>query len=289
MHHTYPLAADVPALATGYRYWFGQPLPAPNLPIPRAHGPSAMLISTAEDMGHYLIAQMNGGRYRDVQVLSAQGIAELHRPVVPVGDGHAYAMGWMVAPDGSTFHNGETPGFTSGIRIEDGWGVFVVRNIAANQREQRLDEIAPGILQLVRGQAPVQNTLNPAFRRTMVELAVLLVLQLAGLLWSLLRFRRWVRHPEGAPPKVVRMLLAVLPLLAIDLALITLLWYMGPISNHRRFSVQALSAPDQMLLLGANILLAWLGAVLQAIKVIWLWRRRSVPVHLYAPNLSFDR
>lgn len=289
MRHSYTLAAEATDLATGYRHWFGQSFPAPTLPVPREHVPSAMLISTAEDMGHYLIAQMNGGKYGDVQVLSAQGIAELHHPVAPAWEGATYAMGWAVGADGSLSHNGETPGFTSGIRIEGDWGVFVVRNIAANQREQRLDEIAPGILQLVQGQTPVRNTLNPAFRRTMVELTVLFVLQLAGLLWALRRFLRWVRHPESAPHKVTRILAAVLPGLVISLALAVLLWYMGPISGHRSFSVQALGAPDQMLLLGSNIVLALIGAILQVIKGIWLWRNRSFPVTSNYTMLKIER
>jgi CubicO group peptidase (beta-lactamase class C family) len=268
MHHSYALAARAPDMATGYRYWLGRALPAPNLPVPRAHGPSAMLVSTAEDMGHYLIAQMNAGKYGDVQVLSAQGMAELHHPVAPIGDGNSYAMGWVIEPDGSWFHNGETASFSSGIRIEGNWGAFVVRNIAANQREQRLDEIAPGLLQLVRGQTPAQKPLDPSFRRTMVELAVLLVMQVVGIAWSLRRLLHWARRPESAPKGAVRILLAALPLLVVDLALAALLWYMGPISAHRTFSVQALSAPDQMLLLGANVTLALFGALLQVIGAI---------------------
>jgi CubicO group peptidase (beta-lactamase class C family) len=273
MRHSYTLAAEAVDLASGHRYWFGWPFPAPNLPTPRAHGPSAMLVSTAEDMGHYLIAHMNGGKYGDVQILSAQGIAELHRPVAPIGDGNIYAMGWAVGPDGTLSHNGETPGFTSGIRIEGEWGVFVTRNIAANQREQRLDEIAPGILQIVRDQTSVRNTLDPSFRRKMVALAVLLVLQTGGVVWSLRRLRRWMRRPESVPHRTGRILWAVLPSLVVSLALAALLWYMGPVSAHRTFSVQALSAPDQMLLLGTNVVMAIGAAALQVSSGIWLWRR----------------
>jgi CubicO group peptidase (beta-lactamase class C family) len=268
MHHSYALAAQARDMAGGYRYWFGWPLPAPNLPVPRAHGPSAMLVSTAEDMGHYLIAQINGGRYGDVQVLSARGMAELHCPAAAIGDGNSYAMGWVIEPDGSWFHNGETASFTSGIRVEGQWGAFVVRNIAANQREQRLDEIAPGLLRLVRDETPERSTLDPSFRRTMVELGVLLVMQAVGVAWSLRRLLRWGQQPESAPKGTGRILMAVLPLLLIDLALAALLWYMGPVSAHRTFSVQALSAPDQMLLLGANVALALIGALLQIIGVI---------------------
>ena len=50
-------------MATGYRWWFGFPVPA-TLPFSRAKLPAGFIISSAEDMAHFLIAQMNGGRYR---------------------------------------------------------------------------------------------------------------------------------------------------------------------------------------------------------------------------------
>ena len=54
----------------------GVRLPGPaTLPYIRAELPAGFLICSAEDMGHYLIAQMNGGQYHDHSVLSPQGIA----------------------------------------------------------------------------------------------------------------------------------------------------------------------------------------------------------------------
>jgi CubicO group peptidase (beta-lactamase class C family) len=275
MRHSYAVAAEAPDLATGYRYWFGRPFPAAHLPVPRALAPAATLVSTAEDMGHYLIAQMNGGRYGGVQVLSAQGMAELHRPGIAIDGSSSYAMGWVVGPDGAVSHNGETPSFTSGLRIAGDWGVFAVRNIAANQREQRLEEIAPGVLSVVRGEMPVQNTLNPAFRRTMVELGGLLALLLGGVGWSVRRLVRWVRRPERAPQRIVPVLLRVVLPLLVNLALAALLWYMGPISGHRSFAVLAQGAPDQLLLLGTDVGLALVGAALQVGSALWLWNHRG--------------
>jgi CubicO group peptidase (beta-lactamase class C family) len=124
---------------------------APNLPIPRAQRPSAFIASNAEDMSHYLLAMMNFGRYGDLQILSAAGMVEMQTPAAPMRNGYSYAMGWVVDPDGSLSHTGETSSFTSGIRIRGAWGVFVVRNIAVDQREQRLDEIVPGILNILNG------------------------------------------------------------------------------------------------------------------------------------------
>lgn len=279
MRNSYALAAQAQNLAAGYRYWFGLPLPAPDLPIPRAHAPSAMLISTAEDMGNYLIAQMNGGKYAGAQVLSEQGTMELHSPAAAMGGGNAYAMGWVVEPDGSLGHNGETPGATSGLRIEGQWGVFVVRNISANQRQQRLDEIAPGVLALLQGRNPAKNVSDPSFRRKMVALAVLFILQAVGSLWSIFGLARRTGSLKHAPLTIFRLLWSfILPLL-ISLGLAALLWYMGPVSSHRTFSVQMLSAPDQMLLLGANIVLAILNASLVLLRWLLLHTNINRPVH----------
>ena len=69
-----PAASDI---ATGYRPWFFWPV-AFDAPYPRSTTPSGLLISSAEDMAHYLTAQLNGGTYGNKQLLSPQGIA--HTP-----------------------------------------------------------------------------------------------------------------------------------------------------------------------------------------------------------------
>ena len=81
MSHSYTskAAAKLDGLAVGHQSWFGIPIAAPDLPVPGGSLPSGQLISSAEDMAHYLIAHLNGGRYKDVQILSPEGIAELHR------------------------------------------------------------------------------------------------------------------------------------------------------------------------------------------------------------------
>ena len=65
MRHSFTSKAEAQAgrLAMGHRHWFGFPVPAPDLPVPRGSLPSGQLISCAEDMAHYLIAHLNGGHY----------------------------------------------------------------------------------------------------------------------------------------------------------------------------------------------------------------------------------
>jgi CubicO group peptidase (beta-lactamase class C family) len=120
MSHSYTsqAMAKQSGLAVGYRYWFAAPFAIPNLPMPRGSLPSGQLISSAEDMAHYLVAHLNGGRYGDAQVLSPAGIDELHRPAVQANimgvSLRQYAMGWFDDENGQTkilWHTGEVPGF----------------------------------------------------------------------------------------------------------------------------------------------------------------------------------
>ena len=87
-------------LALGHRYWFAYPVAAPDLPLPRGSLPAGYLLSSTEDMSHYLIAQLNDGRYGGVQILSPAGISEMHRPAAEFTMMGAslgqYGMGWFI-------------------------------------------------------------------------------------------------------------------------------------------------------------------------------------------------
>jgi CubicO group peptidase (beta-lactamase class C family) len=78
MSHSYTSAEQAREhdRAMGHRYWFGWPF-AYEMPYNRAQLPSGFINAGARDMTHYLIAQLDGGRYKDAQVLSSRGIAEI--------------------------------------------------------------------------------------------------------------------------------------------------------------------------------------------------------------------
>ncbi len=57
--YTSEAAAQPQGLATGHNYWFGRPRAA-DLPYNRSLLPAGYLISSAEDMTHYVISQRNG-------------------------------------------------------------------------------------------------------------------------------------------------------------------------------------------------------------------------------------
>lgn len=119
--------------------------------------PAGFIVSTAQDMTHWLIAQLNQGRYGSHSVLSPAGIAELHRPGVsmgsPPGPATGYGMGWVVGTNLGApmiWHNGDDLYFHSDVRMapQQHLGVVVLMNASAVNSPYALARasIAPTVL-----------------------------------------------------------------------------------------------------------------------------------------------
>lgn len=220
MENSYPskAAAEKHGLALGYRYWFGLPIPAYDMPYPRGCVPSGYLISTAEDLAHALIAHMNAGKYNGKLILSPQGIATLHQPVL--GN---YAMGWAFY-DGLLSHNGAIPEFGSQMLIDPQrrLGVVVLFNVNNLMASGQLYALVFNVYRLAIGQAPSSPPANTAFIFTLLGVAVLVVLEIVWIAFSMRRLHAW----KSTPTQLTRKRLAwffVLPLL-IEFAVILTLW-----------------------------------------------------------------
>jgi len=126
--------AQQDGLAVGYQKWFGIPVASPDLPFSRGTLPAGQLTMSIEDLGHYLIAQLNDGSYQGVSVLASAGIAELHHPDIQMsGATDFYAMGWEVQQyqDVQVIgHNGAVSGYTTGMFLvpEKNLAVALVMN-----------------------------------------------------------------------------------------------------------------------------------------------------------------
>lgn len=191
-------------LATGYRSWFGFPVPYQQW---YAHAllPSGDLISTAEEMTHYLIAQLNEGCYNDTAILSPQGIATLQQPAVREGESEKfYGMGWEVRPMNDLTvvrHDGTSANYYADVVLDPtkGWGVVVLLNLNSfNLYGGRLHALTGGVLSLLHGQTP--PTL-PAMHHPLLYPIMLVIWAITGLLllwmgWMVLTWRRW-RQPAA--------------------------------------------------------------------------------------------
>ncbi len=190
-------AADGHGLATGYHYVFGRPRAA-DLPYNRGLIPAGYLISNAEDMAHYLIAQLNGGSYGSASLLSPEGIEELHRPAVPTPKaGTSYGMGWFVGPlNGipAIHHQGETFNTHANAVLvpESRTGVIVLMN-AQNSLDlftaDRMGTISEGVTSLLEGRDPSPPPSSLASFLVYALLFGLLGVQARGIFRSIVALR----------------------------------------------------------------------------------------------------
>jgi CubicO group peptidase (beta-lactamase class C family) len=211
MSHSYTsqAAAKQDGLAVGHRHWFAKPFAVPDLPMPRGSLPSGQLISSSEDMAHYLIAHLNGGHYGGVQILSPAGIDELHRGAVeanemgvPMGQ---YGMGWFVEEIGQTkiiWHSGTVPDFFSHMAIlpDHKKGLVLLVNANHVMTNVALMEVGTGVATLLAGEQPAPSPFGviPWAQR---GLLLIPLLQIVGVVATLRRLRRWRRDPERRPSR----------------------------------------------------------------------------------------
>ena len=153
---------------------------------------------------HYLLAQNNGGSYKQASVLAPSNVVLLHKPAALMTQDPAtfYAMGWMVGSlNGSpaVFHDGDTANFHSDMALlpQGRWGIMVLINVngaVPNLAGGAYDSILAGIVSILNGQQP-PSTLNLGDLSLLIDAVIVVVV--AGALWSCSRLLwRW-----RVPPK----------------------------------------------------------------------------------------
>ena len=223
-------------------------------------------------MTHYLIAQLNNGRYRSASVLSPTGVDELHRPAVPTPKaGTSYGMGWFVGPINgipAIHHQGETFNFHANAVLvpSSRTGVIVLIN-AENSVDLfltgRMGSISEGVTSLLEGRDPAPP---PSIRTTFVLWALLfgvLALQLRGFVRWIAALRRG-HLPAGRPRPRLRIGLW----LAISLGWAALVLVLVPKQLGLSLFVAAQGLPDLMyvLLLSGLVALCW-----GILRTIWAY------------------
>lgn len=197
-------------LAVGYQKWFGLPVASPHLPFSRGSLPAGQLILSVEDFGHYLIAQLNDGKYAGVSVLSPAGIAALHYPAAPMpGTSDFYAMGWKVHHFQDVevvSHNGEVPGYTTDMFLvpEKKLAVGMIMNTYSPMLGIRVSRVPSNVLRLLLGQETVPGF---EFLQMRIVYALVMVTPLLHLIAVLSTARR-IRHWRGSTQHPTRVQIA---------------------------------------------------------------------------------
>jgi len=194
---TDPEAARAAGLARGHLQAFGVPVPREQ-PF-RQHGlPAGYLMSTANDMAHYLIAMNGGGSYGDRQVLSRFAMIELH---APSGPGGFYANGWFVGDHRGhrlVQHGGTNEAFKAEAMLLPDDDLALV--LLANQSTLPMAlfayaDLSAGLLDLLVGETPAPP---PFTMRTLgAVLGVAFLVQLAFIARDAARLPRWRARARG--------------------------------------------------------------------------------------------
>ena len=283
--------------AQGYRWLFGVPAP---FDLYEAYAvPAGFLSSSAEDMTHYLVAQMNGGRFGSATVLSPTGIATMHAPGVAITEGSdtgsSYGMGWnngTLAGIPAIWHDGAEPNVSTRLLIEPQthWGAVLLENannfIPVDGANSALTSLEAGVTRLLAGQAP-QASLSLTTLYLIID-GVLVVLS-ALAISPLLRLRRWSRRFEQRQqrrPQFLRLGLRLTWDVALPLTLLLLLLFFVNNFNGATFYDVWLSYPDLdswLLVISALLLLT---AVIRAMLAIRVLRRTAAQTSAVTPSPS---
>jgi CubicO group peptidase (beta-lactamase class C family) len=265
-------------LATGHNYVFGRPN-ASHAAYNRGILPAGYLISSAEDMAHYVIALLNDGAYGEASVLSPEGIAELQKPAVPTPEADiSYGMGWFVGPVNgipAVFHQGETFTFHSNVVLmpESGQGVVVLMN-AENSLDLflrgRMGSVAEGVASLLADKEPEPPPSSVSIFVAFAALFGALALQISGMIRSASALRRR-RVPTGRFGRKSRIGLALFTNLGWAVLVLVLI----PKQLGLPLTTLAGGLPDLAYLLLASGVVALVWAVARTVWAIVVLRKGS--------------
>lgn len=274
--------AQKAGLAQGYQWFFGLPIPT-HYPYNPSQLPSGYLISSAEDMSHFLISQLNGGSYAGANILSAENVHVMQTPGTQRGKDGGYGFGWVIASFGnvpSVRHDGVNANYHSLLWMQpeaQRGAVLLMNSFGIVAYESGYKEIEEGVARMLAGLESVESTRSVGTVYVLVDLvlAAALILVLVPLVrmksgYGWLAQRLKVRNQPG-----MRVYLRVAGEIGFALVVLTgvrlfIVTGMGAQSWYEFFTV----FPDFVLWIWAFAMVVFSTGVLRAALV---WRERWEP------------
>lgn len=259
-----PLMPD--DLPPGHLTAFGFPIAAPETVYGQYMIPSGGIVSTAGDMAHFLLMQLNAGHFSDATIVSPESITLMHTP--PSDIESPYAMGWKIGMSNSVpllEHGGDLNTYHAQMVLLPEQGIGFVLMLNQNgflHNFTSYAELNQGIVALLTGQSSPQSLSMRTVGMGLLA-AVLITVSLDGwLLVHLWRHRdRWRYRSWG------RLLLSsgsnLIPLVGL-LALPYLIWPL--LGRFASYDLLFIAQPDVLLWV---TIIAGLGLIQAGIK-LWL-------------------
>jgi CubicO group peptidase (beta-lactamase class C family) len=236
-------------LGPGYVRAFGAEVPVtePDWFTGGSHG----VLSTAEDLARWLIAQRDGGG-----VLSPSSVALAHTPA----PGRQYALGWAAYRPGQLSHTGEWFSHTAAqVLLPDGHGVAVLATTGM-ALDNDAETLAQGLATLVQGGSPELTLPAGEVADRVLGGLILLSVLLAAL--GVVHARRWAARGK-------RPWLRLLPCLVPGLVLALLPELMGVVFAGRQGTF------GQILYVWPGVVI-WLGSATLCALVVVVARVRAL-------------
>lgn len=277
MRHSFTALDDATrnGMSTGYETFFGLPI-AKVVPFNRGNIACGDLIASAEDMAHYLIAQLNEGQYGHVSVISPQGTNAMHQPLVSAGvPGYAYGLGWYVSAVNdvpAVWHDGDNANFAANLLMvpQAKLGIVVLANANGAFVALAPRQITRGVHAILLGKQPTSYERPAAFFLFIGSTGIPALLSLLWVGWMAIAFVRRQRRPIPAQRGFGWWVWVIGVPALVDLMLLVVSLVVIPKQWGMSLSTMAAWYPDCFLLLfGGALLVAVWGIVRPALTLRW--------------------
>lgn len=288
MNHSYasPGVPNYPDVAKGHVNWFGFKSPLTENIAP-ALIPDGFVISTVNDMGHFLIAQMNDGVYNGKRVISSASLQLMHTTAIPMPQDYlpnndGYALGWgtgTVNGDKIISHDGQLHDFQTNMGFLPDQKTAVIVLINQYGLLTNDSQIYEGILDgITKGSFP---ELDYTYYIVYGTLDVVVLVALWFMIRSAWKLRKWpARYKQKCKKKgVVR---ATLYPLLIDLGLALLVYVvafygLGFMSGTvpLNLTLMSFALPDITVCIVVLIAFFLLRAVAKALLMVYARRHHA--------------
>lgn len=121
---------DSRRLSDGHIYFLGKPIVhrEPEWFVEGAAG----IISSADDMAHWLTVQLKNGQFNNTELLKSKYMNMMH--LAPPGTSSSYGMGWFLNKDSTLYHSGILWTYSSQqiLFTKNGYGIVMLFNGGTN-------------------------------------------------------------------------------------------------------------------------------------------------------------